>query len=287
MLFGTLQNAWASYTLRQFPLTGDQQTQVVSALSTGFSVNLADFSPQIPHLSPILTPAQLQKQGPDKTVAAPRTHEVKDGETLTGISAEYGLQIGSIVLANPQLKDTSVINTGDQLSIPDADAPANALASEARLRQNRNAGTAYADTKTAALPPIVQQVSYSNSLGTEIMWPAVGVVTQGYSWSHSGIDIANSSGTPIYAAADGEVTATEIGWNGGYGNNVMILHPQLGMSTHYAHLSYFIVRSGAIVKRGQVIGYMGSTGRSTGPHLHFETKTSVMQNPYKYLPGKQ
>ena len=282
MLFGTLQNALASYTLRQYPLNGDQQNQVVSALSSTFSVNLADFSTQTPHLSPILTPAQMQKAGPDKTVSTPKTHLVKEGETLSEIATEYNLQMGSIVLANPQLKDTSLINAGDQLIIPEVDAPANALASEARLRQNRNANVAYADTKVT-LPPIVQQVVQSSSV-QGLMWPMQGLITQRFTPSHSGIDIATTMGTPIVAAADGQVLSAARGYNGGYGNSIWLLHTSLGMATHYAHLSYYIVHTGDIVKRGQTIGYEGSTGFSTGPHLHFEVKTNILRNPLSYLP---
>jgi murein DD-endopeptidase MepM/ murein hydrolase activator NlpD len=282
MLFSTLQNALASYTLRQYPLNGDQQNQVVSVLSSTFSVNLADFSAQTPHLSPILTPAQMQKAGPDKIIASPKTHIVSEGETLSEIATRYNLHMGSIVLANPQLKDTSLIEAGEQLTIPDVDAPANALSSEARLRLSRNANVAYADTKMS-LPPIVQQISQVSNI-EGLMWPMRGLITQRFSSSHSGIDIATTMGTPIVAAADGQVLSSLLGYNGGYGNSIWLLHPSLGLATHYAHLSYYIVHAGDIVKRGQTIGYEGSTGYSTGPHLHFEVKTNSLRNPLSYLP---
>jgi murein DD-endopeptidase MepM/ murein hydrolase activator NlpD len=87
---------------------------------------------------------------------------------------------------------------------------------------------------------------------------------------HAGIDLAGASGTPIYATADG--TISEAGWNsGGYGNLVKIDHGR-GIETRYGHLSGMIVKAGQRVQRGQLIGRMGSTGRSTGSHLHYEVR---------------
>ena len=87
---------------------------------------------------------------------------------------------------------------------------------------------------------------------------------------HAGIDLSGPQGTPIYATADG--TITEAGWNsGGYGNLVKVDHGR-GIETRYGHLSKMTVRAGERVTRGQLIGRMGSTGRSTGSHLHYEVR---------------
>lgn len=87
---------------------------------------------------------------------------------------------------------------------------------------------------------------------------------------HAGIDLAGPHGTPIYATADG--TVTNAGWNsGGYGNLIKVDHGR-GIETRYGHLAQMFVRDGQQVKRGQVIGRMGSTGRSTGNHLHYEVR---------------
>lgn len=87
---------------------------------------------------------------------------------------------------------------------------------------------------------------------------------------HAGIDLSGPSGTPIYATADG--TVAEAGWNsGGYGNLIKVDHGR-GIETRYGHLSGILVRSGERVTRGQLIGRMGSTGRSTGSHLHYEVR---------------
>lgn len=122
------------------------------------------------------------------------------------------------------------------------------------------------------------------------IWPAKGVFTSGYGWRwgrmHRGIDIAAPVGTPIFAAADGEVIFS--GWNsGGYGNLVRIKHPD-GSVTLYAHNSKLLVRRGQYVTQGQQIAKMGSTGFSTGPHLHFEIHPngSKAVDPIAFLPRR-
>jgi len=128
--------------------------------------------------------------------------------------------------------------------------------------------------------------SQSNGL----IWPAKGVLTSGYGWRwgrmHKGIDIAAAVGTPIVAAAPGVVVSA--GWNsGGYGNLVEVQHAD-GSLTLYAHNNRILVRRGQEVAQGQQISEMGSTGQSTGPHLHFEVhpKGRGAVNPIAYLPGK-
>jgi murein DD-endopeptidase MepM/ murein hydrolase activator NlpD len=93
----------------------------------------------------------------------------------------------------------------------------------------------------------------------------------GYERFHDGVDLAAPAGTPIVAAADGRVVGA--GWTGGYGQAVEIAHLG-GVETRYGHMSRIAAYPGEAVRRGQIIGYVGSTGLSTGPHLHFE----VMKN---------
>ena len=96
-----------------------------------------------------------------------------------------------------------------------------------------------------------------------------------------GVDIAAEIGTPIVATADGVVTAA--GWNGGYGNMVDVDHGG-GIVTRYGHASAVAVTVGQQVRRGQTIAYVGSTGRSTGPHLHYEVRVNGQPvNPAGYL----
>lgn len=127
------------------------------------------------------------------------------------------------------------------------------------------------------------------ALSNGYIWPAHGTLTSGYGWRwgrmHRGIDIAGPVGTPIVAAAAGVVVRS--GWNsGGYGNLVDIRHSD-GSMTRYAHNSRLLVRQGEQVGQGQQIAEMGSTGYSTGPHLHFEVHlASGTANPMAYLPGR-
>lgn len=119
---------------------------------------------------------------------------------------------------------------------------------------------------------------YGSIGGYDFIWPAPGYrnISQWMVGSHTGVDITGPSGTPILAAASGTVVQTYT-WNGivtqgdwnSYGNYVVIEH-EGGYSTRYAHLLQFIVSEGEYVEAGQVIGYMGTTGNSTGTHLHFE-----------------
>ncbi len=112
------------------------------------------------------------------------------------------------------------------------------------------------------------------------VWPVVGTITSGFGWRihpvtgektlHKGIDIAAPIGTPIFAAADGVVT--DAGWtDGGYGNIVELRHAD-GTVTLYAHANRVLVSKGQQVKKGEVVAEVGSTGRSTGPHVHFEVQ---------------
>ena len=122
------------------------------------------------------------------------------------------------------------------------------------------------------------------NLGISLIRPISGIITcrfgnRGY--GHRGLDIAASTGTPIKAAAAGTVTTS--GWNNSYGYMVIISHGN-GVQTVYAHASQLIAKVGQTVSQGQVIAKVGSTGNSTGPHLHFEVRVNgVLQNPQNYV----
>jgi murein DD-endopeptidase MepM/ murein hydrolase activator NlpD len=123
------------------------------------------------------------------------------------------------------------------------------------------------------------------------LWPVVGPITSSFGERedpfngegafHAGIDISSTFGQPVRAAADGVVIAA--GLASGYGREILVDHGN-GMQTLYGHLSGFAVTSGEQVKRGQIIGYVGTSGRSTGPHLHYEVRIrNSPVNPHKYL----
>jgi murein DD-endopeptidase MepM/ murein hydrolase activator NlpD len=141
------------------------------------------------------------------------------------------------------------------------------------------------------IPALAAVGEYLPTVGSQFngyIWPAQGVLTSGYGWRwgrmHNGIDIGAPTGTPIVAAAPGVVTYAR--WNsGGYGNLVEVTHPD-GSLTLYAHNNRILVEEGEQVEQGQHIADMGSTGFSTGPHLHFELHSAGegVVNPIAYLP---
>jgi murein DD-endopeptidase MepM/ murein hydrolase activator NlpD len=132
----------------------------------------------------------------------------------------------------------------------------------------------------------VEGESTSGKSAEGLIWPASGPITSGFGsrWGrmHTGIDIGAGYGEPIEAAKAGTVILA--GYNGGYGNCVVIDHGG-GFSTLYGHMSNIEVSEGQSVASGELIGEVGSTGNSTGPHLHFETRTGGdPENPMGYLP---
>lgn len=129
-------------------------------------------------------------------------------------------------------------------------------------------------------------VSTGSGGSGDYFWPVDGgyiSAYQGDGRGHKGIDIAAPYGTPIYAAESGTVIDVGSGWNGGYGNCVMISHND-GNVTVYAHQSSVAIEYGDYVVKGQIIGYIGSTGDSTGNHLHFEVRSNgTYPNPTNYV----
>lgn len=126
------------------------------------------------------------------------------------------------------------------------------------------------------------------NLGISLIRPVSGIITSRFGAgssirrsSHTGLDIATSTGTPIAAAASGTVTFS--GWKGSYGNMIVISHGN-GVQTYYGHCNKLYVSAGATVSQGQTIAAVGSTGNSTGPHLHLEVRVNgVAYNPQNYV----
>lgn len=194
-------------------------------------------------------------------------HKVKKGDTVYSIAKYYNTDAQGMVdypfntFTNDETFELAV---GQSLIVPDGVMPKVELWSPTYIAQRTpNAGTVVASGN--------------------FVWPASGIISQGFKWYHRAIDIANKIGTPILAADAGKVIIA--GWpdNVGYGNRVMIDHGN-GFVTLYGHLSAFACTPGQTVNRGDLIGYVGSSGRSTGPHVHFEIRASgKTQDPMAYL----
>jgi LysM repeat protein len=191
-------------------------------------------------------------------------HKVQKGDTVYSIAKKYDAEAQAIVnfpfntFSNDETFELAI---GQTVIVPDGVMPA------------------------AAVTPRIRQVT--PSAGTvvasgQFVWPTQGVITQRFSWYHPGIDIANNAQPIVVAADSGRVVYA--GWDGsGYGNMVLIDHGN-GYQTRYGHLSQIMVISGQTVARGNAVGKMGSTGRSTGIHLHFEIyKGGARPNPLLYL----
>jgi murein DD-endopeptidase MepM/ murein hydrolase activator NlpD len=196
---------------------------------------------------------------------------VRMGDTLFKIAQRYGTSMQDILRFNPGL-DTAKLVAGTEIQLVQA-APAPRPRAVLGLRPSTSGGLSWPDAPQYA-PNGNQQ--FDNRHARSWIWPTTGVFTSGYGWRwgrmHRGIDMANNVGTPIVAARTGRVVFS--GWHdGGYGYLVTLQHAD-GSRSLYAHNSRLMVSNGQDVRQGTVIALMGSTGRSTGPHLHFEIHPS-------------
>ncbi|MFA6458856.1 MAG: peptidoglycan DD-metalloendopeptidase family protein [Candidatus Paceibacterota bacterium] len=190
---------------------------------------------------------------------------VKRGDTISEIAKKYGADEDDIVAYNDL--SVSTITIGQNIIIPNAElgAPQNVAASSKK-------GT----VTGKLLDNVTKLPTYA---GYYISPLSVGRVSQGLH-GHNGVDFAAAVGTPIRASAAGTVIISRIngGWNGGYGNFVVVSHPN-GTQSLYAHMqTNLVVAAGDTVKQGELIGYIGMTGLTTGPHVHFEIRGA--KNPF-------
>jgi murein DD-endopeptidase MepM/ murein hydrolase activator NlpD len=202
-------------------------------------------------------------------------YTVQNDDTISGIAGKFKADADAIVTSPlNNLNAGANLLPGQLVVIPGGIKPFVAKAVEAPRQTSRAAPRAGAGY-TGPAPNF--------AAGGTFGWPTRGYISQGFWYGHRGIDIANAVGIPVAAADGGYVTYA--GWSAvGYGYMVQIDHGN-GFSTLYAHLSQWYVDPGQAVARGQVIGAMGSTGNSTGPHLHFEIRYGgAPQNPLVYLP---
>lgn len=198
-------------------------------------------------------------------------YKIANGDTLISIAQKFQVKVEDIVNFQPNnLKTGDTLAIGQQIVIPGGKLP------EAAKPKNQAAASGSGLGSIFGTPPSAMK-------GTGgFIWPTRGYITTYFSAAHLGIDIAFPLGTPIYAADSGYVTFA--GWSGGYGNLLKIDHGN-GVETWYAHMNGFLVNVGQNVQRGTQVGNIGLTGRTTGPHLHFELHVNgVEQNPLGYLP---
>lgn len=182
-------------------------------------------------------------------------HTVEKGDTLKSIAKKYKGDFEEVLQFNGFSEDT-VLAVGDVVTIPEGEIAVPVYTSSTQVVSG-SGGPSYSGYY---IRPIVG-----------------GRKSQGLH-GYNGVDLAAPSGTPIVASATGDVIVVRNGgWNGGYGTYAVIRHGN-GTQTLYSHMSTTIVYSGQHVVQGQVIGYVGSTGRSTGAHLHFEVRGA--KNPF-------
>lgn len=243
-------------------------------------------------------------------------YAVRPGDTIASIARKFGVSIDTIIWAN-KIKSVTKIKPGERLKIPPVtgvvhkvqrgetvysiakkyqanpqaivDFPFNTFANDETFALAVGQTLIVPDGVMPKAKPKAKQylaggavsVGTSGSKG-QFIWPTSGRVTQRYSWYHRAIDIANKQTPAIVAASPGRVVIV-IYSRIGYGNHIIIDHGN-GYQTLYAHLSRIYVKKGQVVSAGQAIGQMGSTGRSTGIHLHFEIiKNGVKLNPLSLL----
>lgn len=192
-------------------------------------------------------------------------HRIAKGETIGALAQRYGVSEAAIRKHNPGLNPRT-LQLGQKIFIPGATA---LLTSEGTRTVRGYRPGAFA-TRLSASRSLIGE--FGSRVG-QLAWPAEGDFSSAFGVRgtsfHPGVDISAAIGTPIHAAKDGTVLAS--GWMGAYGYAIDLDHGG-GVVTRYGHCSKLLVSAGEKVKAGQEIGKVGSTGRSTGPHVHFEVR---------------
>lgn len=189
-------------------------------------------------------------------------HTVKKGDTLASVAKKYRADDQDIASYNG-LSENAVLAVGETIIVPDGEIDI--------------VKTTTKPKSTSRKPRILNSYSYTAPSGFLIRPISGGRKTQGIH-GHNGVDLASFIGTPVMASASGRVIVVKLGgYNGGYGNLIIISHDK-GIQTVYGHLNAIYITQGQTVSQGQTIGELGNTGKSTGPHLHFEVRGA--KNPF-------
>jgi murein DD-endopeptidase MepM/ murein hydrolase activator NlpD len=292
-------------------VTSTPQTQSSSARPTGHLLEVGTHAdePQItPPLTSQTTEGQRQPQvqpSPTSTSRGVITYTVREGDSLWSIAAHFGLDVDTLRWSNEDLaRNPDLLSVGQELTI----LPVKGAYHTVQTGETVGAiALAYGVTPSVIIdyplnnlrPPY--QVKSGQKLvipggrrelhwpkpdlspGSAFAWPVVGQITQAYREKHPALDLGAPYGSPVYAAQAG--TVTHSGWaRTGYGYTVILDHGE-GMQSLYSHMKGAWVTVGQKVERGQLIGEVGSTGHSTGPHVHFEIRVDGKRvDPSGYLP---
>ncbi|MCK4923537.1 MAG: M23 family metallopeptidase [Spirochaetes bacterium] len=221
-----------------------------------------------------------------------KTYVVKKGDSLFSVAKRFSISIDAILSIN-NMRDASILRIGTVLKIPNMNGvyysvrkgdSLSSITTRYRVDMNKlvdvnelESSVIYVGQKLFIPGAALSNWERAEALGTLFKYPARGRLTSRLGFRidpftkrrayHAGIDIANRIGTPVHASQSGKVIFS--GYKGTYGKTVILSHQQ-GYSTVYGHLDKILVKKGQVVRQGDKIGTVGNTGRSTGPHLHFE-----------------
>lgn len=308
---GGYQRPFLHFSLAVLLIVGVTSAPILaSAYPGGIPSGLKDFTPPSAVVSSLdLSEYGVQTQISEKPRDQIITYPVEKGDTLSKIAEKFGVSVDTIKWANDLKRDG--LSVGQELKIPPVTGvvhkvrggetiytiakkyktdpqkivnfPFNDFADLDTFALNVGQALVVPDGVMPEAPAIIIPLPPVFAGGTgQFLWPAGGIITQYPVWYHQALDIANSAAPGIAAADEGVVILAEY-LRYGYGEHVIISH-SAGLSTLYAHLSEIYVKPGDRVARGQIIGKMGSSGRSTGAHLHFEVrKNGIPVDPRPFL----
>lgn len=308
---GGYQRPFLHFSLAVLLVAGVTSAPILaSAYPGGLPSSLGQFTPP----SAVVTSLDLSEYGVQTQVSEkPRdqviTYTVEKGDTLAKVAEKFGVSIDTIKWANDLKRDS--LSIGQELKIPPVTGVVHkvkegetvySIAKKYKTDAQKIVNfpfNDFADLDTFALnvgqvlivpdgvqpeaPPIRIYAPPVFAGGTgQFLWPAGGIITQYPVWYHMALDIANPAAPGVAAGDDGVVTSVQF-LRYGYGEYLTIDHGN-GLSTLYAHMQDIYVKPGDRVSRGQIIGRMGSSGRSTGTHVHFEVrKNGVAVDPRPFL----